>query len=100
MAGNVDDFMRRFGAKETVDDQEASKYFDRFASTHDNDRDFDNDTLHHSATEYLGKLPDDQFHQAAQQAYTKAEPAQRQGLLGGLLGALGGGAGGDLGSLA
>lgn len=91
--------MRRFGANETVDDREASRYYDRFASTDPKDQEFDNDTMHRSATEYLGKLPDEQFNQAAQQAYTKAEPAQRQGLLGGLLGALGGG-GADIGTLA
>jgi hypothetical protein len=48
--------------------------------------------------EYLGKLPDDQFQDAARNAYNQAAPQDRQGLLGGLLGALTGGASGDVAS--
>jgi hypothetical protein len=91
MPGTVDDFMNRFGGEGTIDDQEAQQYHDRFVSPHAEDRDFDNQTYHQSATEYLGKLPDDQFQQAARNAYGQAPPQERAGLLGGLLGALGGG---------
>jgi hypothetical protein len=92
MPGTVDDFMNRFASGGTLDDTEAQQYHDRFVSTHDDDRAFDNQTYHQSATEYLGKLPDEQFQQAARSAYRQAPPQERQGLLGGLLSALGGGA--------
>jgi len=82
--------MNRFGGEGTIDDQQAQQYHDRFVSNNPADRDFDNQTYHQSATEYLGKLPDDQFQQAAQNAVSQAPPEQRQGLLGSLLGALGG----------
>jgi hypothetical protein len=90
--------MKRFGNEGTIDDREAQKYHDRFVSTHENDRDFDNDAYHQGATEYLGKLPDDQFHQAARTAVSQAPPQEREGLLGGLLGALGGAAMGGMGN--
>jgi hypothetical protein len=90
MPGTVDDFMNRFGGEGTIDDQQAQQYHDRFVSTNPNDRQFDNQTYHDSATEYLGKLPDDQFQEAARNAYSQAAPQERQGLLGSLLGALGG----------
>jgi hypothetical protein len=93
MAGNVDDFMRRFGGEGTLDDREAAKYHDRFVSTHDEDRDFDNKTYHEGATEYLGKLPDNEFRTAARNAVSQAPPQEREGLLGGILGALGGSTG-------
>jgi hypothetical protein len=89
MPDTVDDFMNRFGGAGTVDDREAQQYHDRFVSTHENDRAFDNKTYQEGATEYLGKLPDDQFHQAARSAVAQAPPQEREGLLGGLLGALG-----------
>ena len=82
--------MSRFGGEGTIDDQQAQQYHDRFVSTKPDDREFDNQTYHQSATEYLGKLPDDQFQEAARNAYSQAAPQQRQGLLGSLLGALGG----------
>jgi hypothetical protein len=97
MPGTVDDFMNRFGGSGTIDDSEAQQLHDRFVSTNPNDSAFDNQTYHQSATEYLGKLPDDQFQDAARNAYNQAAPQDRQGLLGGLLGALAGGASqGDL----
>jgi hypothetical protein len=92
MPGTVDDFMNRFGGGGTIDDRDAQQYHDRFVSTRADDRDFDNQTYNQSATEYLGKLPDDQFQEAARNAYSQAAPQERQGLLGGLLSALGGGA--------
>lgn len=98
MPGNVDDFIKRFGGRETVDDREAQQYYDRFVSRDDNDRDFDNDTISEGATEYLGKLPDDEFQQAAQGAFSTAPPQERQGLLQGLLQGLQG-RGLDLGAL-
>jgi hypothetical protein len=101
MAGTVDDFMQRFGGSGTLDESEAAQYHDRFVSNHPNDRDFDNNTYHQAATQYLGKLPDDQFHQAAQNAVRQMPQQDRAGLLGALMGALGGsgGAGGGLGAL-
>ena len=96
MPGTVDDFMNRFGGGGTIDDSEAQQLHDRFVSTNPDDRAFDNQTYHQSATEYLGKLPDDQFHDAARSAYNQAAPQDRQGLLGGLLGALAGSGSGDI----
>jgi len=100
MAANVDDFMRRFGGEGTLDDKEAAKFHDRFVSTRDEDRDFDNKAYHEGATEYLGKLPDNEFRSAARTAVSQAPPQEREGLLGGLLGALGGGMGGGGGAAA
>src|SRR4051812_38939464 len=94
MPGTVDDFMSRFGGGQTVDDRDAAAYHDRFTSSHADDQAFDNRTYHQSATEYLGKLPDDEFHQNARSAIAQAPPHERQSMLGGLLGALGGGGGG------
>lgn len=94
MPGTVDDFMQKFGGSNTVSDQDAShqqaasQYFDQFASTNPNDSAFDNTAMHQGATEYLGKMPDDQFQQAAGNAFAQAAPAQQQGLLGSLLGGL------------
>jgi hypothetical protein len=98
MPGTVDDFMNRFGGGGTIDDREAQQLHDRFVSTNPDDRAFDTQTYHQSATEYLGKLPDDQFQNAAQNALNQVAPQDRQGLLGGLLGALGGGAAGNVAS--
>ena len=107
MPGTVDDFMARFGGGKTVDDREAAQYHDRFVSPQPDDRHFDNGTYHEAATEYLGKLPEDQFQSAARSAVRQAPPQERQGLLGSLLGALGGGGnsgggglGGGLGNIA
>ena len=101
MAATVDDFIRRFGSGGTVDDQEAAQYHDRFVSTDPRDRQFDNQAYHEGAAEYLGKLPDDQFQEAARNAVAQAPPQERQDLLGGLLGALGGsGGGGGLSQIA
>ena len=104
MPGTVDDFMQRFGGSGTMDESEAAQYHDRFVSNHPNDRDFDNNTYHQAATQYLGKLPDDQFYQVAQNAVRQMPQQDRAGLLGTLIGALGGsgggGARGGLGGLA
>lgn len=97
MPDTVDDFMRRFGGNTTVDDREAAAYHDRFVSPREADKEFDKSTYNESATEYLGKLPDDQFQQAARSAVSQAPPQERQGLLGHLMAALGGtGAAGGL----
>lgn len=93
MPGTVDDFMSRFGGEKTLDDREAVQHHERFVSSKPEDRDFDNQTYHQSATEYLGKLPDDEFQKSARTAIAQAPPQERKGLLGGLLGALGGGGG-------
>src|SRR5437016_5241499 len=100
MPGTVDDFMQRFGGGGTMDESEAAQYHDRFTSDHPNDREFDNNTYHQAATQYLGKLPDDQFHQAAQNAVRQMPQQDRAGLLGTLMGALGGGSGDGLVGLA
>ena len=94
MPGTVDDFMQRFGGGNTTSDQgaapqpDASHYFDRFASDHPDDSQFDSSAMHQGSSEYLGKLPDDQFQQAATNAYSQASPTQQQGLVGSLLGGL------------
>ncbi len=97
MPNTIEDFMNRFGGKDTVDDREAAQYHDRFVSKHKDDRDFNNQAYHEGATEYLGKLPDQEFHDVARRAVAEAPPQERQGLLGSLLGALGGGAAGGAG---
>lgn len=88
MPDTVDDFMRRFGANTTVDDREAAAYHERFVSPKEDDKEFDKSTYNESATEYLGKLPDDQFQQAARSAVSQVPPQERQGLLGHLMAAL------------
>jgi hypothetical protein len=88
MPGTVNDFINRFSGAGAMDDREASQYYDRFASTHPNDRDFDNETLHEGATEYLGQLPDRDFEQAASNAFTRIPQQQQRGLLSTLLGGL------------
>src|SRR5437868_11162203 len=102
MPGTVDDFMQRFGGGGTMDESEAAQYHDRFTSNNPNDREFDNSTYHQAAIQYLGKLPDNQFHQAAQNAVSQMPQPQRAGLLNTLMGALGGGGGGGggIGNLA
>ena len=81
MQGTVDDFVRRFGGAGTVDDRQASSYFDRFASDRDEDRDFDNNALYEGATQHLGRLDDDEFTRASASAYRQAPPQERTGLL-------------------
>ena len=98
MPGTVDDFMSRFGGDKTIDDKEAAQYHDRFVSNHPDDSTFDSQTYQNSATEYLGKLPPDEFQQGAQAAIAKAPPEERKSMLSGLLGSLGGG--GALGRIA
>ena len=101
MPGTVDDFMQRFGGAGTIDENQAAQYHDRFVSDDPEHRDYDNHTYHEAATQYLGKLPDDQFHDVARNAVTQMPPQQRTGLLETLMGALGGaGAAGGLGGLA
>jgi len=104
MPGTVDDFMQRFGGAGTMDESDAAQYHDRFVSTHPNDRDFDSNTYQQAATQYLGKLPDDKFREAARNAVTQVPPQERAGLLGTLMGALSGagsaGGGGGLGDIA
>jgi hypothetical protein len=94
MPETVDDFMRRFGGSGTVDDDVAVKYHDRFISTRPEDRPFDNRAYQDAATEYLGKLPDDQFRNAARNAVAQAPPQEKAGLLGSILSALSGSTGG------
>ena len=98
MPRTVDDFMSRFGGDGAIDDREAEQYYDRFASTHPDDREFDTATMAQGTTEYLGQLPDEHFEHAAHTAFAQAPPAQREGLLSSLLGALQG-RGVDLGAL-
>lgn len=88
MPGTVDDFIQRFGGSNTMDEADASRYLDRFASKDPGDADFDHHTMARGATEYLGKLPDSEFQRAAQNAYATASPTQQQGLAGTLMRAL------------
>lgn len=88
MPGTVDDFIQRFGSQQTMDDREAAHVFDRFASDHPDDRDFDNQEMYSASTEYLGKLPETEFQQAARNAYASASPSQQQGLVGSIMRAL------------
>ncbi len=101
MPDTVDDFMRRFGGNDTIDDREAEMFHERFASRRDEDRDFDTATYNEGAAEYLGRLPDEEFRSTAGRAIHNAPPEQRSDLLGGLLGSLtgGGSAGGGAGGL-
>ena len=96
----IDDFMKRFGSQGTVDDQEAVQLHDLFVSTRPEHSQFDNRTYQHAATEYLGKLPDDQFRDAARNAVAQVPQQQRQDLLGSLLGAMQGGSAGGQGASA
>ena len=92
MPGTVDDFMNRFGGGDTIDDSEAQQLHDRFVLTNAADRDFDSQTYHQQRTEYLGKLPDDQFKGRGAQ---RLQPGCTAGPTGSArysaLGALGGG---------
>ena len=99
MAETVDDFIRRFGGGGTVDEEQAARYHERFVSTKPEDSQFDNQAYQLGAAEYLGRLPSDQFHDAARNAIAQAPPQQREDLLGTLLNALGGSSGG-LGAIA
>jgi hypothetical protein len=98
MPETVDDFIQRFGGTDGVDDRQASRYFDRFASTRDEDRDFDNNALYEGATQHLGRF-DDEFTRASASAYQQAPPPERTGLLKTLLRGIQG-RGGDFGSVA
>ena len=77
MPRTVEDFMHRFGGDGAIDDREAEQYYDRFASTRPEDREFDNATMSQGTTEYLGQLPDEHFEQAAHTAFAQAPPPQR-----------------------
>ena len=77
-----------------MDQQQAAQIADRFTSTRPEDQEFNNQDFHQGASEYLGQMPEGQFHQAAQNAFNNASPDQRQGLLSGLLGSLAGKTGG------
>src|SRR5262245_32312266 len=90
MPTTVDDFIKNFGGAGSLDDKQASQYFDRFVSTRPEDREFDNQTMHLGATEYQGKLAENEFQDADQIAFNKAQPAQKQGLLSSLMGSLAG----------
>jgi hypothetical protein len=100
MPNTVEDFLKMFSSGEMVDDEQAAQLHNRFVSTRPEDSQFDNRAYHDAAAQYIGNLPDDQFHHAAQSAVRQAPPQQRQDLLGGLLGALKGGNAGGLGAIA
>src|SRR5205814_6434648 len=65
------------------------RFHERFISTRPEDRHFDNRAYHDAATEYLGKLPDDQFRDAARNAVAQAPPQEKAGLLGAILSEIG-----------
>jgi len=89
MADNVDDFMKKFGGEDAMDEKQARQL---------SDADYENADFHRGATEYLGKLPDEEFNQAAGKAYSSMDSHQQQGLAQSLLSALQG-AGVNLGAL-
>ena len=96
MPGTLQDFISAFAAGGTPAAEEAAQYHERFVSTDENDLDFDNQAYQQGATEFLERLPDDQFEDAARNAVAQVPPQERESLLNGLLGALGGaGAGGS-----
>lgn len=97
MAGLLEQFLEQF-AGGAGSGEAAQQFHDRFNSTHEDDRDFDNQTYHQAATEHLQQMPDDEFHAAASNAIAQAPPQQRADLLTTLLGALGGA--GGLGAMA
>jgi len=99
MPETVDDFIQRFSGPGTVDENQASRYFDRFASTREDDRHFDKEALAEGATQHLGQLDDEQFTRASANAYQQAPPAARTGLLQTILGGIQG-RGTDIGSVA
>jgi len=92
MPSTVDDFVQKFSGDGTLSDdqaaQQAAQYHDRFVSNAPQDQDFDPQQLNDGASEYLGKLPDDQFQNAAKNAYAELPQQQQQGLTNTLLGAL------------
>lgn len=89
MPDDVDDFMKKFGGPDAMDEQQARQL---------SDADYKNEDFHRGAVEYLGKLPDDEFNQAATTAYSKMDSDQQQGLVQSLLSALQG-AGVNVGAL-
>jgi hypothetical protein len=90
----ISDFIKSLSGSGSIDPQQAAQFADRFISNRPEDQDFNNQDFHQGASEYLGQMPADQFHQAAQNAFNNAAPAQRQGLVSNLLGSLAGRAGG------
>jgi len=92
MGETIDDFIRRFGGGGGEDSEEqrsqAQQYYDKFVSTHPDHEAFNREDLQQGATEYLGKLPDEEFQQAASQSFSQMDPQQQQGLVASLLGAL------------
>ena len=99
MPNTVDDFMRRFGGSQTVDDRDAQAFHDRFVSTREEDRDFDNDAYNDGATEYLGKLPDEEFRQVARRAVSHTSQPERKDMIGSILQGLGGGGSKGIGDI-
>lgn len=90
MAGPLEDFISSFTGGGAANPQAAEQYHERFVSTDENDREFDNQAYHEGAADYLEKLPDDQFQDAARNAVAQVPAEQRQDLLGGLLNQLAG----------
>ena len=88
MAGGIDDFVKQFTGGGSLDIQQISHFFERFASTKPEDQAFDNNALHQGATEYLSNLPQDQFHQTVANSYAQMHPQQQQDMVSSLLGAL------------
>src|SRR5436190_2916372 len=88
MPKTVDEFIKNFTSSRTMDDGQASQYFDRFTSNDTEVLDFDNQTMHLGVAEYFRQLHDSEVHQAAQPAFAQAHPAHRYRLLSSLMRAL------------
>lgn len=89
MPEDINDFINRFGSDDAVSDEQAmQQYYQRLSTQAPKEEDFANPQIHQGATEYLGKLPDDQFQKAAGSAYSQMEPEQQQDVVAGLLAAL------------
>ena len=100
MAGLLEDFIQQFTGGGAPQNEAVQQFHDRFTSTNENDREFNNETYHQAATEHLQQMPADEFHAAASNALSQAPPQQRADLLTGLLGALAGAGGmGALGGM-
>ena len=91
MGETIDDFIRRFGSggeDEEERSRQAQGFYEKFVSKNPEDEEFNREQFHQGATEYLGKLPDEEFQQAASQSYARMDSQDQQGMVASLLTAL------------